>query len=47
MYAIRSYYVVEKLVDSGFEHHYVLCHGDIRKELQLFAKYLDLELIEL
>ncbi len=39
--------LVEKLVDSGFEHHYVLCHGDIRKELQLFAKYLDLELIEL
>ena len=39
--------LVEKLVDSGFEHHYVLCHGDISKELRLFAKLLDLELIEL
>jgi len=39
--------LVEKLVDSGFEHHYVLCHGDIRAELQQFAKLLDLELIEL
>jgi len=39
--------LVEKLVDSGFEHHYVLCHGDIRKELRQFAKLLDLELIEL
>ncbi|MFA5204152.1 MAG: hypothetical protein WC708_07080 [Lentisphaeria bacterium] len=39
--------LVEKLVDSGFEHHYVLCHGDIRAELRQFAKLLDLELIEL
>jgi len=39
--------LVEKLVDSGFEHHYVLCHGDIAKELRQFAKLLDLELIEL
>jgi L-fucose isomerase-like protein len=39
--------LVEKLVDSGFEHHYVLCHGDIRKELRQFAKLLNLELIEL
>jgi L-fucose isomerase-like protein len=39
--------LVEKLVESGFEHHYVLCYGDIRKELRLFAKLLDLELMEL
>lgn len=39
--------LVEKLVDSGFEHHYVLCHGDIVRELRQFAKLLDLELIEL
>lgn len=39
--------LVEKLVDSGFEHHYVLCHGDIKAELRQFAKMLDLELIEL
>lgn len=39
--------LVEKLVDSGFEHHYVLCHGDIVKELRQFARQLDLELIEL
>ena len=39
--------LIEKLVDSGFEHHYVLCHGDIVKELRQFAKLLDLELIEL
>ena len=39
--------LVEKLVDSGFEHHYVLCHGDIAKELRQFARQLDLELIEL
>jgi L-fucose isomerase-like protein len=39
--------LVESLVESGFEHHYVLCHGDIRKELKFFAKLLDLELIEL
>jgi len=39
--------MIGKLVDSGFEHHYVLCHGDIRKELRIFAKMLDLELIEL
>ncbi|MBN2643196.1 MAG: L-fucose/L-arabinose isomerase family protein [Victivallales bacterium] len=39
--------LVEKLVDSGFEHHYVLCHGDVRKELRLFAKMLDMELVEL
>jgi L-fucose isomerase-like protein len=38
--------LVEKLVDSGFEHHYVLCHGDIAKELRQFAKLLDLEFIE-
>ena len=39
--------LVEKLIDSGFEHHYVLCHGNIVKELRLFAKLLDLELVEL
>ncbi len=39
--------LVEKLVESGFEHHYVLCHGDIRKELRQISKLLDLELIEL
>lgn len=39
--------LVEKLVESGFEHHYVLCHGDITKDLRQFAKLLDLELIEL
>lgn len=39
--------LVEKLLDSGFEHHYVLCHGDIAKELRLFAKLLDLDLVEM
>ncbi len=39
--------LVEKLVESGFEHHYVLCHADIRKELRQISKLLDLELIEL
>jgi len=39
--------LVEKLIDNGFEHHYVLCHGDIARELRQFAKMLDLELIEL
>lgn len=39
--------LVEKLVDSGFEHHYVLCHGNISVELKLFAKLLDLETVEL
>jgi L-fucose isomerase-like protein len=39
--------LVDQLIDSGFEHHYVLCHGNIVKELRQFAKLLDLELTEL
>jgi len=39
--------LAEKLIENGFEHHYILCHGDITKELQLFTKLLNLELIEL
>jgi L-fucose isomerase-like protein len=39
--------LVETLVENGFEHHYVLCHGDIAKELKLLAKTLDLEYIAL
>ena len=39
--------LVNQLIDSGFEHHYVLCHGDITKEIRHMAGMLDLELIEL
>lgn len=39
--------LAKAIVDNGFEHHYVLCHGDIRKELELFAKALGLEFIVL
>ncbi len=39
--------LADRLVKSGFEHHYVLCHGDIRTELRDFADWLDLELLEL
>jgi L-fucose isomerase-like protein len=39
--------LAEKLIENGFEHHYILCHGDITKELRLFSKLLDLELVEL
>lgn len=37
--------LVESLVENGFEHHYVLCHGDISMELKLLAKIFDLEFI--
>jgi L-fucose isomerase-like protein len=39
--------LVERLVDSGFEHHYVLCHGDIARDIQHLAKLVDAELIAL
>ncbi len=39
--------LVETLVENGFEHHYVLCHGDISKELKLLAKILNLEFMAL
>lgn len=39
--------LAEELVENGFEHHYSICHGDITKEVRLFAKFLDIELIEL
>lgn len=39
--------LAENLIYSGFEHHYVLCQGDITKELKLLAHLLDLELLEL
>lgn len=39
--------LAQALVESGFEHHYVLCHGDIREELRLLAKMLGAELTEL
>lgn len=38
--------LAERIVDNGFEHHYVLCHGDIRAELRYMARLLDLEWFE-
>jgi L-fucose isomerase-like protein len=39
--------IAETLIEEGFEHHFALIHGDIEKELEIFAKLLDLELIQL
>ncbi len=39
--------LAETLVASGFEHHYVLCHGDIAPELRELADLLELERTEL
>lgn len=39
--------LVDTLVGSGFEHHYVMARGDITPLLRQLAKYLKLELLEL
>ncbi len=39
--------LVEKLIGSGFEHHYVMARGDISAQLKFMAAQLDLEVIEL
>lgn len=37
--------IADFLVENGFEHHFVVCYGDITRELKLLAKLLDLEFI--
>lgn len=39
--------ITNTLIENGFEHHYVMAHGDIAKELKFFAKLLELELTQL
>jgi L-fucose isomerase-like protein len=39
--------IAKTLIEEGIEHHFALIYGDIKKELELFAKWLNLELIQL
>jgi len=39
--------LVSNIVENGFEHHYVLCHGDIAAELKQLSKLLNLQFIQL
>ena len=41
---VRS--VVDTLIQKGFEHHFILCYGDIQAELRTFSSLLNLDLIE-
>lgn len=38
--------IANGLIERGFEHHFVVSYGDIREELRLFCKLLDIELVE-
>lgn len=38
--------LINDLVYNGFEHHYVVCYGDIKAQLKEFARLTGLELIE-
>lgn len=38
--------VLEIILDEGMEHHYAMIHGDIRAELRLMAKWLDMPTID-
>lgn len=37
---------INKLMYNGFEHHYVLCYGDITQQIRDFARIMDVELLE-
>ncbi|MFN2352328.1 MAG: L-fucose/L-arabinose isomerase family protein, partial [Kiritimatiellia bacterium] len=36
-----------RLIESGFEHHYVLVHGDLSGELRIISRLLNLEYVAL
>jgi len=38
--------LIDDLIYNGFEHHYVVCYGDVKKQLKEFARLTNLELIE-
>ena len=46
-FKIPAMQLARTIVENGFEHHYVLCHGDIAQELKLFAKASGMEFMAL
>ena len=38
--------LVETVFDEGLDHHYAVCYGDIRRELRLAARWLEVEVVD-